>query len=804
MTTMIYSSGSRLVLQRAETTAKVGFANLVHDKYLAGSFEAGVWVFRGRKISFCEKREHQYVSQNLQNLSETSQKIAKCFMIWNMRKHCSVETVLARLQIVKWVASAIQNDENWQLLTRHQIDDILERMKAYYSPATTYTRANDLRCFVKFLNNLQAEIDGLPKRFLSNHINWKHNLKNPGRTFLEQTSSEFEERSDKLFESQLHIALGKARSEIKANPHLENRPGSYMIRLEALSFAMALGLRVFEICTLPINAVDRSSVPGRIVIRVPTEKSVMPSITAVADIWETAILDANSYLLEVCAEARARAKDIEDNGFSFIRREISKIRTASPLREDDEFLLEYLDLSKDDHCFLYELPSSFGVYDREFLPRGIYKTCRVELPIFTNAKACKWIDDRILFDDWDSFDLFPKNHKPIISPSKFSLYLGTTISSTKTLFCRFPDFVAFLLKKYINLKHSFPPSSDSFFNTDQWIEYKKQLLMYRNSESSPVRIAIKLAEFERILKERYITRLSKHYSECLDAKDTHDISNYTLKNSVNGRPKKLSEHFIVVWEYQFANYDRHGPLPRPATSKDFYNLLSSLSTKPTVFKRANITDDNGNIFSFSPHFIRRWVTTALLKSGPTEHAIDLWMGRTPRQTRHYDYRTPNERAEYVRKKYLDAEKPCSDALGRKVSYWREINIPELQIEELILQKLKALHFTPWGTCSRELYISPCDKGLMCIRGFGTDLGCEYFHLDLNDHESFHNMENLVSQYEGMLNALHPNIKILTAQIESELNNSETLDQHLHFILDVVNSGKSILALYKTHHQSTKE
>src|SRR5690606_27158519 len=148
----------------------------------------------------------------------------------------------------------------------------------------------------------------------------------------------------------------------------------------------------------------------------------------------------------------------------------------------------------------------------------------------------------------------------------------------------------------------------------------------------------------------------------------------------------------------------------------------------------------------------------------------------PGQTRHYDYRTPKERAEYVRERYLKKGEEPPDFLGNKVKIWREGGMSDEQIELLVINKLKALHYTPWGTCSRELYLSPCDKGLVCLRGFGTNSACESFQIDLSDLEAKRAIQELRDKYLQMLYVINPNYHLIASSILSELNTKEPLDQ----------------------------
>ena len=153
-----------------------------------------------------------------------------------------------------------------------------------------------------------------------------------------------------------------------------------------------------------------------------------------------------------------------------------------------------------------------------------------------------------------------------------------------------------------------------------------------------------------------------------------------------------------------------------------------------------------------------------------------------------------ERAEYVRSLYL-TDDPPQDFLGKLVIRWREESIPDELIEEMIIEKLSIINLTPWGGCSRELYISPCDRGLMCIRGFGTEAGCKSFHLNPDDLEAKAAIETLLSEYTKILKVIFDNQTDITASIKSELDNTLVFDQHVLFVSDMVTSCKAALDVY---------
>lgn len=186
----------------------------------------------------------------------------------------------------------------------------------------------------------------------------------------------------------------------------------------------------------------------------------------------------------------------------------------------------------------------------------------------------------------------------------------------------------------------------------------------------------------------------------------------------------------------------------------------------------------------------------MLRAGANELVVDAWMNRTPRQGRQYDHRTAKERAEQHRWMYLEKGSEPNDFLGRRVRELRSSNVSEEDIQSIIDNKLSILHVTPYGTCSRELYTSPCDKTLVCIRGFGTSDACRSFQVDVTDQDARRNIEQLRASHQRMLGVLMPNYHALGERLEAELDHSEPLDQHIEFLLDVVRSCDQVLQHYR--------
>jgi hypothetical protein len=179
-----------------------------------------------------------------------------------------------------------------------------------------------------------------------------------------------------------------------------------------------------------------------------------------------------------------------------------------------------------------------------------------------------------------------------------------------------------------------------------------------------------------------------------------------------------------------------------------------------------------------------------MRSGKNEMMIDIFMGRKPGQSRHYDHRTAKQRAEAIRAKYI-SDNPPDDALGRRIQRMRDNDVSYEEIEAALNHTLSVVHFTPWGTCKRDLDVSPCEKGMMCLRG-DDGKGCQHFGIDPNDLEAKQSITNTTRHYENQLSALLPNYQNLL----ENLNKQEPLDQHIQYCIDTINGCESALLAYE--------
>jgi len=785
-------------LREIENSAAARFEVLREANVVAGEFSDLAWSYGGRKLRFVVRSKPGMNSRRPDPLSGVAAVLARCFMVFSMEARLSNEGAYARLQGVRWLAELVGGEvKGWLSLSPTVLNKVIAKVKAENKVTSVYSRANALSSFVDYLNSTRTGHGEHASSLLGRYISWNHGLKNPVRHIIEVGHAEAV--ATKKYVPDLHRALGQTRSRIRLDPKLEPSPGFDLIRLEALTFAMATGIRIGEVCALSVRCLETDETSGAPFLRVATEKGQPPSARPIADVWADSVSNAYDYLLQRCASARSRAREIDTSGFTFIAETLKSARLSQPVDLGFRAQLEVMGLPLDRFYLIEEIVASFDLTTKEFCSDGRFCDSTVGLPRIVAARVVQWMDKRMAAWDWVLFSKPPRGRPTaqvgtrVLPAATIASYVGGGRSCLPKARWFFDELQTLLveLSKTGALEGTSIDVAHMRQLRQRWLEVREKALAHSGGGKCT---AVDIERLCTDLAARYRSDLEQHYRDVISCDD--EGAPVTGTGLRPGVPERLSDHLIVVWEGEFSGRKRkgHGILPRPVTRSDFYNYLSTNGQKRTVFERLGIYDQQGNPYSISPHQIRHWVTTAIFRSGPSEMMVDLWMGRTPGQSRVYDHRTAKERAEAIRDRYLSGDPP-DDYLGRRVRLWRERGIEADELADNVRSRLRVMHFVPTGGCSRELFLSPCTKGLMCLRGFGTDAACPSFHVDVKDEEARNNIVALRKQYRAMLAALYPMASTLEEAFVEELNSSEVLDQHLIHIREVIRGCDQALAAY---------
>lgn len=786
------------ILKKERLLRESQFATLSAQGIVRGEFSRGPWIYQGDTLNFWCRRKH---GDDKVPLAGATNDVARCYALKAILGGESASGVRGRIAPIRWLAELTGDGaDGWSAISSKKLDKCVELMSQGYGANSTYSRACGLGQLIDYFNSTIHRYNGKQTGFLPQRLKWRIKLKNPVVSTLNRLSPEGKRHTAQHYKPNLHYALGQARATVKQDPTIEPTPGHDLIRLEALAFAMSMGIRVWETCSLPRTAYDVEATTGMPFVRVIAEKGAIPAARPVESVWAPLLAEAYDYLLEQCAPARARAKQIERSGFSFLKEELLVPRILKPLSSIDKLRLKLSGLSESNYFFVREVVDAFDIPPNEMTTTGRNLATTRHVVAVGEARLVEWIDKRFSNWDWPQVARQFKGagvrgpDEPELTLTRLSMLSGIAKQNIlkHPLREKIKELLSSLATNGLLLLNG--KVSDSAKDRVQklWLRLRQQLLIPRKGSERVVDISA----WAVVLEQRYRNYLGKHFRENFASKkDGVPVQvKSTRRSSANVGEGLLSEQLIVLWDYQFTGFRNKGVIPRPMLRHDLYNYLCGDKLKETIFKRLNIRDESGKHVAITPHDIRHWVTTAKNRSGPSQMMVDLWMGRKPGQSRRYDHRTSAERAEAVRSLYTTRVLP-DDHLGRKVASWRASMIDEDEIALMISSKLRVAHFVPWGMCSRELYVTPCSRGLMCLRGFGGEGACESFHVDPGDLDAKANIESLKKKYLAMLRTIEPNYDAMRSQMIGELNDAAPLDQHIRFMSDVVSSCDNALKSY---------
>ena len=796
------------------------FARLTAERTVDGDWEDSQWSYGGRYILFGTLRSAKGDIVSNRNkwrrmpLRACSADLARCVVVHCIRNGMSGATVLSYLSAVRYLDDVIGSDlEAWAGMTKRQINAALDvARKASNSDFTIYNRASYISCVIRYLNSIQRVRGRSRSQFLPTKIHWHHGLPNPTKSWLEQSGATEGYGTKRRVPEGLEKAIGELRAAVRLHPKAEPKPGFDSLRLGGLAFALGMGLRVNEITTLPVNCLDVEQQTGSPFLRVWTEKGQLPVARPVPLIWNPIYVEVLADVVKNTEAARRRAREIEERGFAFVFDDIARYRADHPFTAIDAFVLSVLGHDTRRVAWPRELEEVFHEGHQRFWgPSKRYSKATFFLPPMRQCCLVMWLDNRIESWDWNlkRFAHYRKSNHPLSNWLKLAEVaedMSVSLLSIKRAVASEKGFLAFI--KYLEGKGIRPgiaPPAGAHGRKvrmqviRRWKRIRHALLADAKSHESREsrRTLVALDRWVPLLEKQYSGTLRRHY-------EMQDVSHYIGPHGLKRRGRlqgasfqPLSEHLFVVWENSFERTKQEGILPQPLTEQDLYHYLSTKSDKENAFARFGILDTTGTPYSVSPHQIRHWLTTALLRSGPNQMIVDLWMGRTPGQSRIYDHRTPRERAEAARQRYL-APAPPADYFGKLVTQWRIQKVSEVEIAAMLSARFQILHFTLWGACTRELTVMPCQKALACVRGFGSSRGCHHFSVNYDDVEAKGHLEAKLVEYQGLLLALEPRYPNLKKKFASELNSTEPLDQHLMFLHEMVEGIRAVLHEYKVH------
>ncbi len=170
----------------------------------------------------------------------------------------------------------------------------------------------------------------------------------------------------------------------------------------------------------------------------------------------------------------------------------------------------------------------------------------------------------------------------------------------------------------------------------------------------------------------------------------------------------LTEALFVVFKWQFSPTRSINPfLVEPLRSHHIQIFLGGSERIDSVFERFGHPE-----LSVMSHGFRRWVTTQGRRAGINNLVLTRWMGRSAVQNDVYDYNEPKAFEPQARQLYQDIEKvfgPVKD-VARDM---KQRGVTLVEREAFLAAELKGIMTTDKGGCSHEWAVTPCQKGRAC-------------------------------------------------------------------------------------------
>jgi hypothetical protein len=134
---------------------------------------------------------------------------------------------------------------------------------------------------------------------------------------------------------------------------------------------------------------------------------------------------------------------------------------------------------------------------------------------------------------------------------------------------------------------------------------------------------------------------------------------------------------------------------------------------PSLFARFGKTNPDGSRIEMTTHQPRHWLNTMGVRTGMDDYTLAQWAGRAdPRHNRHYDHRTPEERASEARALII-GERP---SVLERFRDRKPVHYTELGVDRPGTAKV-----TLYGLCTHDYSMMPCEKRRKCLTC--TELTC---------------------------------------------------------------------------------
>ncbi|MCI0420760.1 MAG: hypothetical protein L0312_16290, partial [Acidobacteria bacterium] len=179
-----------------------------------------------------------------------------------------------------------------------------------------------------------------------------------------------------------------------------------------------------------------------------------------------------------------------------------------------------------------------------------------------------------------------------------------------------------------------------------------------------------------------------------------------------GKSQMLSESLCVAFQNQF---DPRQPtftfLPELIGYEQVSGALDCRNRRNTLFFRHGFMQRDGSPMRINTHAFRHWLNTLADQGGLSDVDLARWMGRRQiEQNQAYKHGTVEQRVAWAQEMLA-----AGDLHGPTASAYYGIQDPVAK-QEFLQTFVNVVHFTPYGVCTHDFALTPCQYHLNCLSG----------------------------------------------------------------------------------------
>ena len=298
------------------------FDALVKAGKIKGAWDDKTWVYRNRTIYFT--RPYTESGDLVTGKTPEDKKIPisgvwadvyRLFILHKIKGHKGdPKTISGLMSQIVWLGEFYGYEiSSLQALNQDKLDAVIPTLEANFIRRGPFERYKTIVSFVKKF----VVVNKLCRSFVP-----KVKMKNPALGKADATSEISANARDKKHEENIDIYIGKIKQRFEEDKrrlargepakYPEPKPYYDELRLLAMPFFLALGLRIGEVCRLHKDCIGYDEETEKWFLRVLTEKGELANARPVPRKWQDVIIKSHKRIIEITEQFRSFAKDVEN------------------------------------------------------------------------------------------------------------------------------------------------------------------------------------------------------------------------------------------------------------------------------------------------------------------------------------------------------------------------------------------------------------------------------------------------------------------------------------------------------------